>query len=454
MPNGYFALLNSVIHSWVYEEYAGNACLRANGSCFTTRGKMLGGSSAHNGLVYTRGRKYDFDYWASLGNKGWDYYSMLKYFKRWEGNQDPIIANYASGFYHNQTGPLKVSFMYKDPTLRVFLDAAVETGNERVLDINAGKTLGYLYQQGYVFNGTRQSAAKAYLIPPRPNLCVVKNAIAHKILFDENKKAIGVVYEYNEMKNITAYADKEVILSAGTIENVKLLHLSGIGPKSQLDKFNIPVISDLPVGHNLYEHVNLNIFWQFDGKVPSPTELVDDTFNYLVHRSGPLTSVGDAVGALDNPKNNSQCEKSEIQLVYVRFARNAINLQNYNDELVQTVVVPINEHFDVGVAIPKITQPKSVGYIKLQSASFKDPPFINANYFDNPDDLETMVQEIKRQVAFEKTISFRKQNGTLIRLPLPSCDQIQYKTDDYWRCYARYLSETAFHSVGKELNSS
>ena len=127
-------------------------------------------------------------------------------------------------------------------------------------------------------------------------------------------------------------------------------------------------------------------------------------------------------------------------------------MQNYNDIFVQNTVVPINKRFDIGVAIPKITQPKSVGNIKLKSASFKDSPLINANYFAHPKDLETMMQALKRQAAFENTKSFRKQKGKLIRLPLPFCDHLKYRSDDYWRCYAQYLSETAFHSVGKEFN--
>lgn len=416
---------------------------------------MLGGSSAHNAMVFTRGRKYDFDYWASLGNEGWDYNSVLKYFKRYEGNKDPKIASYRNYFYHNETGPVKISLLYKDPMLGVFLDAAKEIGCDVVDDINVDKTLGYLYQQGYVYDGVRQSSAKAYLIPARdrPNLCVVKNAVAYKILFDKNKRAIGVEYEYKGTKNVTAYANKEVILSAGTIESVKLLLLSGVGPKRQLDKFNIPTISNLPVGENLYEHVSIMLFWQFERNFQTPTEpSLDDIYNYFINRKGPLSSVGVAVGGLENPKNTIQSGRSEIQNVYVRFGPNSSIVQNFNSAEVQSTVVPINEHSDIGVVLPKITQPKSVGYIRLQSASYKDPPFIMANNFADQRDIDTMVLALKRQATFVNTEAFKKQKGKLIRLPAPACEQFAYMSDNYWRCYVRYLSETSFHSVGKWTN--
>lgn len=256
---------------------------------------MLGGSSSHNGMTYARGNvKYDTDYWSSLGNKGWDYDTVMQYYRRWEGNRNPDIANYDNGFYHGQTGPVNVSYFWREPGLQTILDGAIEAGKEQIKDNNADKTVGYVYLQGFQYHGVRSSAATSYLIPAmnRPNLCIVKNAIAYKILFDKNRRAIGVQYEYKGTRSLTAYARREVIVSAGTIESTKLLLLSGIGPISHLAKFNIPTISDLPVGENLHDHVSVYLYFQFEENYLSANQSFDDMYEYFFHRTGPYSVKG------------------------------------------------------------------------------------------------------------------------------------------------------------------
>lgn len=448
-----FSTLQVSKYDWLYEAIAKNACLATNGTCVWTRGKMLGGSSSHNQMIFVRGNKHNFDYWTSLGNKGWDYESLLKYYKRWEGNRNSHISNCAEGYYHNQAGPLTVSLFDKDPKLRIFLNAAKECGNEHILDINADKTLGYVYHEGFFYEGLRQSTAKAYLIPAkdRPNLCIVKNATVYKILFDENKRAIGVEYEYKGMKNLTAYAHREITLSAGVVESAKLLLLSGIGSKTQLDQFDIPTICDLPVGENLIDHVGLNLYCQFEGKCPSPFQTLDDIYDYFIHRNGPLASNLGELGGFENSKSTIQYENSNLQVAYAYFPRNSSFFSGATESALDAKLFQINQQFDGGFVRLKINQPKSVGYIRLKTTSYKDPPLINANYFDHPEDVETMLRFIKRQLRFEETKSFRKHNGKFVRLPLPECDKLTYKSDDYWRCYMRYLCDSPSHAVGKQI---
>lgn len=446
---------------------------------------MLGGSSALNGMAYNRGNKQNFDYWSKMGNKGWDYDNLLKYMKLAEGNQDPEIAKYKKGYYHNQHGPVNISlFSYKDRMSRIFLDAATETNNEQILDINADKTLGYLYFQGFVYDGVRQSAAKSYLIPAknRPNLCIVKNAHVYKVLFDDNKRAIGVEYDYKGVKNVTAYASREVILSAGAIESAKLLLLSGIGPKLQLNRFDIPTISDLPVGENLIDHLNVGkctynisahifgvirfycvfffslsppaLLCEFDEKFTSPTQSLDDTFDYFIHRRGPLSSSGIVFGGFENSEKNVQNKNPDFQALYRFVNRNSSGLKRYGPFVRRKIRFQINQKSDVGLVRVKILQPKSVGYVRLRSAFYKDAPFINANYFANSNDIETMLRAIKSQIKFESTKSFKKHKGKFIKLPLTKCDEFKYKSDAYWKCYMRYMCGPASDIVGRKFGFS
>lgn len=420
---------------------------------------MLGGSSSMNFMIYIRGNKANFDYWASLGNKGWDYNSVLKYFKRWENNTDPKIANYDDGYYHGTKGPVKISLLERMKYIQVFLEAAKQKGYRQVCDINADKTLGFLNIQGYVYDGVRYSEAKAYLVPAkdRPNLCIIKNAVAYKILFDANNKAIGVQYNYSGA-NFTAYANREVIISAGSIESPKLLMLSGIGPKDQLDQFSIPVIKELPgVGENLIDHVACLPFVQLDREPAPATETLDAIFDFLVHKQGALTTIeAFELQGFVNAKNCSQCkgDNPDIQFAHLYFPTNSTNLlyymslQNYTPAIIGELQ-SINQKHHVAAAIPVVIQPKSRGTVKLQSASYLDYPELDANYFGDPDDLDTMVHGIKRAISLLKTKALKKYNAKVIKLPIPECDPYTFESKEYWWCYAQQISETSYHQVGK-----
>lgn len=417
---------------------------------------MLGGSSAMNYMVYGRGNKKNYDYWEELGNDGWNYENVLKYMKRWEGNRNPCIANYAKGFYHNQTGPNNVSLFEKDPNSRIFLKAAEEVGNPHILDINANKTLGYLHSQGFIYDGVRQSAAKSYLIPAknRRNLCIRKWSHVFEILFDEHKRAIGVKYNYNGTKNFTVYARKEIILSAGVIGSAQLLLLSGIGPKHHLKKLGIEVISDLAVGENLIDHVCVLVFFKFNGKPPSPNEALDDGYNYFIHRNGPLSSIGiDELNGFVNTKHNSRWP--DAQYGHLLFTQNSdglpgfLQLQNFTTGI-QEKLVKVNKKYYVGAAFVVLSQPKSTGTIKLKSTSYTEHPIIDANYFDHPEDEETMIRAVEQQIAFEKTKTFRKLKGQFISLPI--CNEFDFRSKSYLRCYNRHMSITFDHLVGKQYD--
>lgn len=425
--------------------------------CYCARGKLLGGSSALNGMVYTRGRKEDYDQWSKLGNSGWDYDSVLPYFKKSEGNQYKPFVSYQNGKYHNGSGPMKIDFFGQDgqdALRKIFLDAAVESGNPIIDDINADKDLGYLNMQATYANGRRQSAAKSHLIPAknRPNLHVIKNAFVEKILIDENNNTNGVEFSYKEKHKFKAFARKEVILSAGTFMSPQLLMLSGIGPKMHLESFHIPLKMDLPVGQNLIDHQSLFIWFRFNPTETSPTAQLDSLYQYVVHGTGPLTSRGVTnINGFINIGNKTGVPNIQAQIFY--FTKNAsaltsyVNNVNYKDDIKHKLLSESLTH-DIAAVIVSNIHPKSKGFVKLSNSSAYSKPIVNPKYYSNKDDVEVSLQAMKQQLAFEKTKSYQKNGGKFIHIPIEECDRHEFRSDDYLRCYIYYFGTTNSHHFG------
>lgn len=234
-------------------------------SCFTAmkdercnwpRGKVLGGSSVLNYMMYVRGNQMDYDSWLKQGNPGWGYDDVLYYFKKSEDNRNPYLARTP---YHSMGGYLTVSEApYKTPLADAFVRAGQEMGYE-IRDINGERQTGFMIPQGTIRRGARCSTAKAFLRPARlrKNLHVSISAQVTRVAVDPETK---VAYGVEMVKGDTRYfvrASKEVILSAGSIGSAQLLMLSGIGPKNHLTEMGIPVLADLDVGKNLQDHVGL-----------------------------------------------------------------------------------------------------------------------------------------------------------------------------------------------------
>lgn len=196
-------------YDWQFYAESETACGALNGSCFWPRGKLLGGSSAINLMIYARGNPCDYDNWAAKGNTGWDYESVLPFFKKSEANHFLPFVYEDKGRYHNGTGPMNVDFYGDCPFAKVFIDAAIEAGYEFVSDMNADKFIGYLKMQGTCYQGRRQSTAKAFLVPikDRTNLHVVRHGLVKKVLLNKRKRAYGITYVRNK-KTIEARARK------------------------------------------------------------------------------------------------------------------------------------------------------------------------------------------------------------------------------------------------------
>lgn len=419
---------------------------------------MIGGSHAINAMIYFRGNERDFNDWESFGNPGWGWHDVLKYFKRSESNGNAEFVAYQNGKYHNDSGPLRVeSYNKLDELSRAFIDAAAEMGYGFINDVNADIPLGYVELQGTLRDGHRESTAKSYLVPAknRPNLHVIKHAHATKIEIDENGRATGVHFERDGGHKLFVSARNEIVVSAGAINSPQLLMLSGIGPRQHLEQFGIPVKSDLKVGHNLQDHVIVPLFFQIHKSSAEELTLqqqMDSLYQFIVHKTGPLTGIGLVnLAGLVNTVNHTGWP--DIELQHFSYKRGQADLEVYlnaielRDEIKQPIL-KANKDGEIVIVIVELLRPESIGHIELKTINPYDHPKIFANYLEDKDDLETLLRGVKFQASFIHTKAFKREEGELIRLPLPACDVHEYQSDDYWRCYISYLTTTVYHPVG------
>lgn len=321
---------------WTYKTESSNkSCLgMKNNRCNWPRGKVLGGSSVLNYMLYVRGNRYDYDLWESLGNPGWGWDQALYYFKKSEDNRNPYLTKTP---YHNKGGYLTVQESpWHTPLVAAFVEACTEQGYEN-RDINGEKQEGCMIAQGTIRRGSRCSTAKAFIRPVRlrKNLHTALNSQVTKILIDPVKeKAIGVEF-FRNGKRYKIYSRKEVILSAGAINSPQLLMLSGIGHKEHLEEKGIKVIKDLPVGDNLQDHVGMGgMTWLVD----KPVSIVQDRFNpaqitnqYVLNERGPMTTLGgvEGLGFVTTKLGNHSIDWPDIQF---HMAPASVSLLSFNNK--------------------------------------------------------------------------------------------------------------------------
>ncbi|KAI5642239.1 GMC oxidoreductase domain-containing protein [Phthorimaea operculella] len=315
------ALLGSNI-DWNYQtEPNGKSCLARPGQrCTWPRGKTMGGSSSINSMDYVRGNKVDYDNWAAMGNEGWSYKDVLPFFKKSENNLNIERLNRK---YHGVHGEQSVArYPYIDQP-SIMLTEAVNEGGLPILDFNGEKQLGTKQAQAFSEDGERVSTNTAFIEPirhERENLVVKPDSEAVQILFDKHKRAYGIKYVRNGTIHI-ATAKKDIIISSGAINSPKLLLLSGIGPKKQLQDLNIPCVQDLPVGENLHEHVAFNgIVIALPNKTAttiSQPEIIKYAmeFKHLDYKRGPLSANG-PVNSLTFLKTNQSLPAPDVQVQF------------------------------------------------------------------------------------------------------------------------------------------
>lgn len=315
-PAAAVAMLPTSINNYAFQTVPQKGLNGRRG--YQPRGKCLGGSSAINAMIYTRGHRSDYDHWAALGNIGWSYDELLPYFKKSENNT--TIQN----SFHGIDGPLSVSNLQShNPFQQIYLNAAKEAGFPVTEDFNGAEQEGLGIYQVTHKNGERWSAARGYLHPhmgKRKNLNVQTGIQVECILF-EGKRAVGVSYMQGGKQHIMR-ANKEVILCAGAFHSPQLLMVSGVGPAQELKKFDIPVIHDLPgVGQNLQDHPDFIFGYSADSldligiSLGGTVKLTGEIIKYVRSREGMIaTNFAEAGGFL---KTDPSLEAPDVQLHFV-----------------------------------------------------------------------------------------------------------------------------------------
>jgi choline dehydrogenase len=363
-----------------------------NRKMYQPRGKTLGGSSSTNAMAYVRGNRQDFDDWAAMGAKGWDFASVLPYFKKSENNEQ------IHDVYHGQGGFLNVTFaqQYKTPLADAFVAGCVEQGIPETKDYNGAEQLGASPFQFTIKDGKRHSTAQAFLKPvlDRKNLTVVTGAHVKRIVIDNNR-ATGVEILKNGSAQ-TFDAQREVLLSAGSFGSPQILMLSGIGPKEELSKHKIEIKKELEgVGKNLHDHLmfgisNLSTWKGTLNNVLKPLNQLKHLLNFLINKKGPFTiSPLEANAFL---KSDPSVLQPDIQFMFVPgHMGNEESVANGTD-----IYKPDSyPKFDGFTILPVLLQPKSRGYVALRSANPLDAPIIQPNYLKEESDRVLLIKAFK-----------------------------------------------------------
>jgi choline dehydrogenase len=426
LPIGYGKTIVDPKLNWRYETEPDS---EINGRrMYWARGKVLGGSSSINGLLYVRGQAEDYDHWRQLGNPGWSYSDVLPYFKRSE-NQ----TNGADEF-HGADGPLAVAnLVERNPLCEAFIKSAVQAGIPRNDDFNGATQEGVGYYQLTTRNARRCSAAVAYLRPAmkRPNLQVITHAAAEKVLF-EGKRAVGVQFR-RDGRLVKVMARREVILSGGSINSPQLLLLSGVGPAGQLAEMGIPVVHDLKgVGENLQDHYGAIITYK--SRLPltvndimvSRIRQLKAGLQYVLFRKGPLTISAAQVGAFF--KTRPEVASPDAQFLFQTFSHDEYDDGLHKFSGFANVVCPV--------------RPESRGTLRLRSLDPREAPLMQANYLSAEIDRTTLVDGIKiaRKVAEVGPIV-----DHILAEYLPGLD---VRTDDELLAFARQTGLSIAHQVG------
>jgi len=441
MPTALSIPMNSPKYAWQFETQAEPNLDNRRMHC--PRGKVLGGSSSINGMVYVRGHARDFDEWQQLGAKDWDYAHCLPYFKKAE-NCSLSEGLVGKSEYRGTDGPLAVNNgnNMQNPLYQAFIDAGVDAGYLPTDDYNGAQQEGFGPMQMTIKNGVRCSTANAYLKPvmARDNLTVITHALVHKVLL-EGKKAIGVEFERRSFKYtgrggkkhkgkpIKVIANKEVVLSAGSIGSPHILQLSGIGAAATLTKAGIKPLHELPgVGENLQDH--LEFYFQFKCLKPITLNGKLDPLNklliggrWLLNKSGlGATNHFESCGFI---RSKAGLEWPDLQYHFLPAAMRYDGKEAF-----------AGHGFQVHIGHNK---PKSRGSVKVVSSDAHTPPRIQFNYLSHQDDVEAfracvrLTREIINQPALDDYRGEEIQPG------------IEIETDEQIDSFVRRSVESAYH---------
>src|SRR5215210_1668744 len=415
LPAAFSALYRSAQdwdHSTIYEPYANDRRV------YLPRGKVLGGSSSINALVYMRGNPLDYDGWGP----GWTWHEMLPYFKRAEDNER------GESEFHGAGGPLSVSEgRSRNPLAQAFIDSATASGLPENEDFNDGSQEGVGWYQVTERNGARCSAAVGYLHPvmDRPNLTVETHVHALSILFEDGR-AVGVVgARLSEM--VVNRAEREVIVSCGTYNTPQLLMLSGVGRPDELAELQIEPVAESPeMGLNLHDHPNMGAVWGIDEEISLFGALNEENLAlFEAEGRGPLTSNVAEAGGFMRTRDDLDAPDVQLHFAPARFQSEGL--------------VPGDGHgFALGACVLK---PKSRGFVALGSPDPTAKPLIVHNYLEHPDDVASMVAGVRTCLEI-------CEGGPLSDLATGMLIGPESHSDEDIEAHCRRRLQTLYHPVG------
>jgi choline dehydrogenase len=377
VPLGYGRLFKEKTVNWMYQTEPEPGL--DGRSVFQPRGKVLGGSSSINGLLYVRGQHEDYDRWRQRGNTGWGYDDVLPYFRKAENQQR------GADKYHG--GPLPVSdWRHADPLSEAFVVAAAQTGIPTNPDFNGASQEGAGFFQTTTQRGRRASTAWSYLRPARSrgNLQVETSALAQRILF-EGRRARAVEYRQSGALR-TARARREILLSSGAYNSPQLLQLSGVGPAEPLKQHGIDIVLDAPgVGNDLQDHLQVRLVTRCSQPVTlndilnHPVRRVMAGARYAAFRKGPLTIAAGTSGAFF--KTNPRLATPDIQIHFLPFSTDRMGEKLHSFSAFSASVCQL--------------RPESRGSLRIKSADPAAPPEIRINYLATETDRAAFIDGIK-----------------------------------------------------------
>lgn len=426
IPLGYGKLFKDTRVNWCYWS-APEPGLNGR-SIYNPRGKVLGGSSAINGLVYVRGQRQDFDDWAAAGNAGWGYDDVLPFFKKAEGFED------GASEWHGGGGPLAVSGVRQThPLCDAYIEAAGALGFPKYHDFNAESQEGAGYFQNTASHGRRCSSAHAYLAHKRPNLTVWTDAFVSCLLL-EGKRAVGIKVARDGGEAVAVKAKAEVILCAGAINSPQLLQLSGIGPAEWLKEAGVDVVHALPgVGRNFHDHLQVRLVLEatrqisFNNRLNTALGKLGAGLEYVFLRKGPLTvSAGYAGGFFQTA--HATDGRPDMECHFITFS-----LDHMGDKF----------HDFPGFTMSSCQlRPKSRGEVRIVDSAAHAAPRICANFLTDPEDCAATVAGIRllRDIAAQAPLS------TLIKREVTPGPAVG--SDDELLAFCRAEGSTIYHPAG------
>jgi choline dehydrogenase len=361
---------------------------------YVPRGKVLGGTSSINGMVYMRGTPSDYDNWRQRGCEGWDWENVLPFFRKAEDQER------GADEFHGVGGPLRVSNPVLSPLGDAMVAAAIEAGIPENPDFNGARQEGVGYYQTTTGNRRRWSAAKAYLRPARnrANLTVATNAQARRVLIEDGR-AVGVEYQTQEGIR-TARCRGEIVVSGGVYGSPQLLQLSGLGPAALLQQYAVPVVRDMPgVGAQLHDHFNTYLVWRCSQPVTindlanSALQKLKAGVQYALNRSGHLSNAGIYAGAF--VRSDPRLEQPDLQI-------NMFGWSAY--ERLRTGIKP--HPFSAFTMSPVHLRPEGRGWVRINSPDPLAPPAIQFNFLASDYDFQALIYgtRLSRKIAAQPAL--------------------------------------------------